>query len=53
MQEKKVVYTVALDPADIRTIEASAKRQDLPARVYLRHLILKALREEGTKGAHS
>jgi hypothetical protein len=46
MRSKKMVYTVALDAVDIRSIEEMAKERDLPARVFLRQLILKSLRRE-------
>lgn len=42
----KVPYSVCLDPRDIEAIESIAKERDIPARTFLRQLILRSLREE-------
>lgn len=42
----KVPYSVCLEPGDIKAIELIAKERDLPARIFLRQLVLRSLREE-------
>jgi len=46
MTEPKRTYTVCLDAVSIEAIEKMARARDLPARVFLRQLILRSLREE-------
>lgn len=46
MAETKKTYTVCLDSCSIETIERMARARDLPARVFLRQLILRSLRDE-------
>ena len=43
---RKSTFSITLDPKDIESLKVTAKKNELPPRVFARQLLLKGLRVE-------